>query len=79
MFCGYSCIFIWPKKGSPRRILKEEQIYVPYIVPEPPSANGEKATIVRFRKPGRIYFKRYATLLPEPGAEGNPVTDTAEE
>ena len=79
MFCGYSCIFMWPKKGSPGRILKEKQIHVPYIVPEPPSANGEKATIVRFGKPGRIYFRRYATPLLEPVVEGDLVSDIAEE
>ena len=61
-------------------MLKEKQIYAPCIVQEPPSTAKEKATTIRFRKPGPIYFKKkYATLSPEPIVKGNPMTNTAEE
>ena len=63
MFCGCGCALMWPKKSSRGPMSEDEPIYSPRIMKgmqEKSSTNGDKATVVRFRKPSRIHFRRPA-------------------
>ena len=78
--CGYA--LMWPKKSSCRPMLEDKLIHSPCIIKgmqEKSSANREKATIVRFYKPSRIYFKRPAMSLLEPIVMEDLASNTREE
>ena len=82
MFCGCGYTLIWPKKSSRRPMLEDEPIYSPCIIKgiqEKSSTNREKATVVRFYKPSRIYFRRPAIPLPEPIVIEDLASNTREE
>jgi len=81
MFCGCSYALIWPKKSSRGPMSEDKPIHSLCIMKgmqEKSSTNGEKATVVRFYKPSRIYFRRPAMSLLEPIVIEDLVSNTGE-